>query len=517
MQVDALVIGAGPTGLMMAAELARHGLSCRIIDKSLIPSDKSKALAIQSRTLEILDQIGVIKKFLEEGLKVVAFSPSSKGKVITTISFKNLNTTYPFILSIEQSRTETLLTEHLATFKVQVERGKELIAFSQNENEVRAVVRNVQNGEEETITTSWMIGCDGAHSLVRKELSLEFEGEEFPKIFALADVEIDWKYPHTQGFALLDPEGPSVAIPLPDIRRYRLIYLSEKEPDLNEVTELVRKQWDPKAIVTHPRWMANFRINTRMVSKYRVDRVFVAGDAAHIHSPVGGQGMNTGLQDAYNLAWKLAFVHKQKAGRSLLDSYSQERHAVGKALLLGTKRATKLVTLQSPFFVALRNFFIRCVMSFPFLQRNLLRVVSQLAIKYPKSVWILKGGRVKHGIAPGMRAPNAEFTYEGKRTTLFDVWRGSTHFKLLIINGLPGTEEILPFAKRFAKKFSDPIEIYEITPSCDPGRDLRSRYGEGALYLIRPDGYIAFRGSLSDEGTIEAFCVDGLRLVRALD
>jgi 2-polyprenyl-6-methoxyphenol hydroxylase-like FAD-dependent oxidoreductase len=213
MQVDVLVVGAGPTGLMMAAELARYGLSCRIIDKSLMPSDKSKALAIQSRTLEIFDRIGIVNKFLGEGLKVDAFSPSSNGKVIATILFKNLKTTYPFILSIEQSRTEALLAEHLSTYKINAERGKELIAFLQNESGVQAVVQN-QKGEKETIAASWMIGCDGAHSIVRKELGLQFEGEGFPKEFAFADVEIDWKFPHAQAFALLDPKGVSAVIPL---------------------------------------------------------------------------------------------------------------------------------------------------------------------------------------------------------------------------------------------------------------------------------------------------------------
>jgi hypothetical protein len=284
---------------------------------------------------------------------------------------------------------------------------------------------------------------------------------------------------------------------------------------LETVAAIVHEKWDPKALVNHPKWMANFRINTRMVSKYRVDRVFVAGDAAHIHSPVGGQGMNTGLQDAFNLAWKLALVHKKRADLSLLDSYSLERHAVGKAILAGTKRATRLVTMQSPFFIAIRNGFLRFFLRCPYLQRRLLKVLSQLAIKYPKSKWLRKGGRVRHGVAPGKRAPNAEILYEGKKTSLFDLWRGSTKFQLLIINGLPGTEEVISFASRFAKKFSDLIDIYEITPSCDLSREVRISYGEGAMYLIRPDGYVAFQGSLSDEAVIEAFCEDGLRLAHA--
>jgi hypothetical protein len=235
--------------------------------------------------------------------------------------------------------------------------------------------------------------------------------------------------------------------------------------------------------------MANFRIHTRMVDNYREGRIFLAGDAAHIHSPVGGQGMNTGLQDAFNLAWKLSLVHKKKADSSLLDSYSLERHAVGKALLEGTEIATWMVTLQSRFLTALRNTFIRAITKIPAVQTKFLMILSQLAIRYPKSKWVGKGG--------GKRAPNARLVYEGKKTTLFDLWRGSTRFKLLVLDESPAAQEAVSFAKRCP----DLIELYEIAPSCDPEQEVRLQYGKGPC-LIRPDGYIASKGPLSDVLTV---------------
>jgi hypothetical protein len=190
--------------------------------------------------------------------------------------------------------------------------------------------------------------------------------------------------------------------------------------------------------------------------------------------------MNTGIQDAFNLAWKLAFVHKKKADSSLLDSYNLERHAVGKAILAGTKKATWIVTLRSPFLGSIRNGIVHFLAKFPAVQSKFQTVVSQLAIKYPKSKWIGKRG--------GKRAPNATLYFEGRKTTLFDLWRGSTNYKLLIIDDSPCS-----FTKSAAERFDDLIDIYEITPDHDPEHDVRSHYGNG-LVLIRPDGYIASSG-----------------------
>ena len=301
--IDVLVIGAGPTGLLMAAEAARFGLSCRIIEKNSAPLDKSRALAIQPRTLEIFDHLGIIDRFLAKGLKIHAANPFSYQKRLAHLPFDSLDSPYPFILSLEQTETEKILTDYLASFGVNIERECEFIDLSQDDECVTVSVRDKEN-----IKAKWVVGCDGAHSLTRKLLDFKFEGEAFPTAFSLADVELAWKYPHDEFFAFLNPEGILGVIPMPGKNRFRLVFqldrVLEGDPTLEDVQEKVNKSVGPGVVVSNPLWTANFHVNSRLVSSYRKGRVFLAGDAAHIHSPVGGQGMNSGLQDPYNLDWQ---------------------------------------------------------------------------------------------------------------------------------------------------------------------------------------------------------------------
>ncbi len=342
--IDVLVIGAGPTGLMMAIELCRQGLTCRIIDLAKEPSKQSKALAIQPRTLEIFYHIGLIEECLSLGVKIKKFIPHSHHEKLAEVSFDLIDSPFPFILSLEQSCLERILTDHLQKLGVTIEREVELISFEQNSQHVHARLHHLRTEEKEQVSASWLLGCDGAHSTVRKTLNLSFEGRPFPDIFSLADLEIEWKYSHNNANAFIDEKGLFAAFPLKNKNRYRLIFQLQRckdllkqtplhhgelsplvipPPTLEEASELVHRYADKQAILKNPVWMTHFHVHSRMVSQYRDRRVFLLGDAAHIHSPVGGQGMNTGLQDAFNLGWKLKLAED-----SLLDSYSSERHYV---------------------------------------------------------------------------------------------------------------------------------------------------------------------------------------------
>jgi 2-polyprenyl-6-methoxyphenol hydroxylase-like FAD-dependent oxidoreductase len=464
--IDVLVIGAGPTGLMMAAEAARFGLSCRIIEKSLAPLTQSRALAIQPRTLEIFDHLGIVDRFLAKGLKIHAANPFSFLRRLAHLSLDSLDSPYPFILSLEQTETEKILTEYLSSFGIEIERGKELVDLKQEEDRVTAFLR-----EQESIEAKWVVGCDGAHSLTRKLLDFPFEGDAFPISFSLSDVELDWEYPQGEVFAFLNPEGILAAIPMPGQNRYRLVFQLEKplerDPTLEDVQKKVNRSVGPGVVVSNPIWMANFNINSRLVKSYRKGRIFLAGDAAHIHSPVGGQGMNSGLQDAFNLGWKLALGKE-----GVLDTYTLERRSWGEALVKATRRFTKAGTLRNPLLVYLRNLFIRIAM--PRLGGKLARAISQTSIQYPKSSIVHESGVFSGGPKAGMRAPNAPVG----NTDLYAIMR-KTKLPHVLFFGAEKveTEGVVSVEIQDERAF----KIYGVK--------------KPSVYLIRPDQYVGYRST----------------------
>lgn len=482
--IDVLVIGAGPTGLLMAAEVARHGLSCRIIDKEAAPAEKSRAIAIQPRTLEIFDHLGIVDPFLVEGLKIHGAHQFSGSKELAHLTFNVLDTPYPFILSLTQSETERILTEYVSSFGIKIERGVELIDLEQSDDRVKAVVCG---GKETNIEAKWLVGCDGAHSLTRKALDFSFEGKTFPTLFSLADVELDWRHPHDAFYAFLNADGILIVVPMPGENRFRLIFQLERSlgavnpesfaaPILAEVQAKVDRSIGSGVHVSHPLWLANFHVNSRLVKKYRNKRVFLAGDAAHIHSPAGGQGMNSGLQDAFNLGWKLV-----SGGEELLDTYTWERHSWGQKLVQATRFVTWMGTLRNPFGIFLRNLGIQTLM--PWMRNRLARSIAQLSIQYPKSLIVQESGSFLGGPKAGMRAPNAPIG----DTDLYSIMKKSTLPHLLFL----GEEPLDGFAKQFASRKLVSLAIQD--------KKALQIYGvrKPSVYLIRPDQYVGRRCFLS--------------------
>jgi 2-polyprenyl-6-methoxyphenol hydroxylase-like FAD-dependent oxidoreductase len=471
--IDVLVVGAGPTGLMMAAELARFGLSCRIIEQNPTPSEKSRALAIQPRTLEIFDHLGIIDRFLEKGTKVLGARSFFGSEPLAHISLQHLDSPYPFILSLEQSITEQILEDYLSSFGIQVEREVELIDLQEEESFIKATVCNHRSNQREEIQGKWVVGCDGAHSITRKLLQFPFEGKAFPTIFSLADVEIDWQRSHDELCTFLDPNGVLAMIPMPGKNRYRLVFQlaagnEEIPPTLSQIQQKVSATAGSNVRVFNPLWIANFHIHNRLVAHYQKGRIFLAGDAAHIHSPVGGQGMNSGLQDAFNLGWKLA-SNNQK----IMATYSLERHFWGRSLVKATWRFTKLATLRNRFGIGLRNWILRKLV--PHLQDLLARAIGQLSIRYPKNLLVQKSGFFCSGVKEGTRAPNVPVG----QSDLYSILRKSTLPHLLLF-GYPSLER-----KGFVSlEMKDPKawEIYGVKKPC--------------VYLVRPDQYIGYRGDL---------------------
>lgn len=491
--IDVLVIGAGPTGLLMAAEAARYGMTCRIIDKIKKPSDKSRALAIQPRTLEIFDYLDIVDSFIKEGTKIQRGNQYCKAQRLVQVHFDQLDTDYPFVLSIEQSKTEHILAEYLKSFGLEIERETEMIDLQDRGDKAWALCQK-SDGKKEEIEARWLIGCDGAHSLTRKKLKFPFLGKAFPSALSLADVKIKWKYPHDELSIFLNPDGLLVAIPMPGENRYRVVFELERcrnllkeeyaethgqiktdkvpDPSLEEVSAIVAKHGDPNAIVSAPVWLANFHINTRLVESYQKGRIFLAGDAAHIHSPAGGQGMNSGLQDAFNLAWKLS-----SKNQSLIDTYSEERRSWGKRLLKTTRIFTRIATLRNPIAAALRNTLMRTIG--PKIQKKAAAAISQISIRYPKSRIAFESGSFAGGPSPGMRAVNIPVN----GTDLYFIIRKTKAHHLLVFGFDVG--QLLDFHLR-------EMQVLEMDHF-----DAFKRYGvkNQAIYIIRPDLIIGYRSS----------------------
>lgn len=352
--VDVLIAGAGPVGLLLAAELARDGVETLIVDSMASRAYFSKALGITARTLEIFDDLGIVHEAIDHGIWMEGVTAYHNGELAAEMTIPDV---LPFgALSLAQPETERLLERCLHSHGGAVQYGWALTDFREDADGVEVTLESAQ-GEQRTVRSRWLVGCDGAHSKVRSLLGLPFEGGRYPQTFALADVEVDWDLPRGRMYRFSygtpgQTGGQMLAVvPVRDAsgRRYRLSTVvpddqagGENEvsfPGLEEVVTLMSPLLPEGTKLSHLQWSSVYRVSHRIVSEYSRGRVFLAGDAAHLHPPVGGQGMNTGLQDAHNLAWKLAHVQKGLAADSLLASYSGERHPVGLDVVENTSRA----------------------------------------------------------------------------------------------------------------------------------------------------------------------------------
>jgi 2-polyprenyl-6-methoxyphenol hydroxylase-like FAD-dependent oxidoreductase len=547
--LQALVIGAGPTGLTMAAELARHGVHPRIVDALAVPGEQSRALGVHARTLEAWSTMGIVDRALALGWRVHGINVYADGKRIVHVLTDEIDSPYPFVLSLPQSETERMLAEHAATLDVRVERSTKLVALAQDDAGVTATLAK-DGGADESVRASYVIGCDGAHSAVRKAIGVPFVGSAYEEAFALADLTINWELPSDEMHSFLSPDGVIAAIPLPGARRYRLVMdlpaSFQGEPTLDMFASAMRARCTTETTLRDPGWMTSFRIHRRIAPEYRKGRAFLAGDAAHIHSPVGGQGMNTGIQDAVNLAWKLALVLRGRAKESILDSYAVERRPIAAATVQGTDLATRVVTLRNPVARELRNRLGALLSTVEAIQHRITRQASEIGLAYRKSP-IVGEDRIAafatnivedrtsespsvrdwldFGAAPGPgdRAPDCTIDDE-RGTRVFELLRHSKH-TLFLFDGAAATAQgyrtLASIARAVRAKYEDLVAVHVVVPSTerppaldaeipvllDPQATMHARYGAAAecLYLVRPDGYVAFRAQPAREEKLFAY------------
>ncbi|HVW00329.1 MAG TPA: FAD-dependent monooxygenase [Planctomycetaceae bacterium] len=525
-----LIVGAGPVGLTMAAALHHQGLACRIIDKAPVPSDKSKALAVWCRTLELLDGLGLADTFVQTGLKLSGGSMYADGKRLVHLHLTSDESRYGFPLMVPQNVTERLLTEHLTRVGVKVERPVELVSFAEIPDGFRCTLR-LGDGGEEVVETPWLIGCDGAHSAVRHGLGLEFTGHAEPNDWMLADAQIDGPLARDEVSIFWHDRGVVAFFPI-DHSRFRLIAdvgpASDSRPAELTLADAQKKldECGPGNLTLRdPVWLSYFRINERKVSDYRQGRAFLAGDAAHIHSPAGGQGMNTGMQDAFNLAWKLALVETARGkAEPLLQSYSVERSEVGDQVLKNAERFTTMATLRNPVARWMRNHIAPIVGSLDAVQNKIRQTWFELSINYRHSpISGQKWPALTGGLHAGDRLCEVALTSHasGKSTTVFQAIRSSGH-KLLLLPGTGASEKLWQCAaeadRAFPGIFSKHLILKpgvavpatglpEMPVWIDADGELHKELHATSptLIVVRPDEYIAFRCQPADPEEMMGF------------
>ena len=363
-----LVVGAGPTGLVLACELLARDIRARVIDKGDGVVLQTRALGIHARTLEVFDMIGLAERFVEHGQVVRRFHMYTDGKTLVRLELARNGSAFGFMLDIPQDVTETILRQRVSELGGYVEQGSELCGLSQDPGGVTAMV--TKGGVMRAITADFVVGADGAHSRVRAELGLDFQGHPYREEWLLADVHLDWDRPDDEMHAFFRRDGrPLICMPMRE-HRWRVIlpYAGERDrraPTLEEIQRLVGERAPEQVLVSDPAWLATFQTQRRSTHVYRRGPVMLAGDAVHIHSPAGGQGMNTGIMDAHNLGWKLALVASGQAPERLLDSYGQERGPVAADVLALTHALVRLGTMTHSMQRALRNTIVPAVAAWP--------------------------------------------------------------------------------------------------------------------------------------------------------
>ena len=547
-----LVVGAGPVGLFMAAELNRHGVSCRIVDKNDGPTRDTRAAAIQARTLEILESLGLADEFVQAGnISRAKATYTSDHKLIKYLTFDELDSAFPFVLQLPQSQTERALARYLARLGTEVERRVELVAFEQDEDGVRATLQRPEGGQE-TANVSYLVACDGAHSTVRHALGVSFSGDDYPTDLISADVQVDWNLPRDEQLSFVAAEGMLTLFPLPkgraaivaDIGPAQGDHPPPGEPALEDLQAMFNVR-TPGGVLSDPIWSVRYRVHCRQAERYQVGRVFLLGDAAHVCSNIGGQGMNTGMQDAYNLGWKLGLVLNARSPASLLESYHPERHQAGQDMLCLSDHLHRITLREEPHLSlpeAVRQKLARVLASQEVMQQRMRRAVAELNIGYRHSPIVAEHHRFLPGLheahasvlgwhdfgagpRAGDRAADARLmAYPGRESVrFFQRLRGTRHHLVLFAGAMATAEthqRLQALADATIHAHPDLIESHLIVPHefpedlavkgdilLDPNGELHHRYGarNACLYVVRPDGYIGFRSQPPDAEALTSY------------
>ncbi len=530
---DVLVVGAGPAGLTLAADLLRRGLRVRLIDSAERSATTSRATSLTARTLEVLDDLGVADQLVETGIMITRADAFQGAEPTFSLAFPASDLTrFPFLLNNSQRQTEEVLADLVVRSGGQVERGRTLAGFRQDRQGVVAFV-DAPSGSE-MIRARWLVGADGSRSTVRRTLAIPFRGtaENLEETIVLADVLVDWELTPDRLYTWFNEDGALLAFPFREPGRWRLtaaLSPAEEadggftEESLDRFSRLYRRRTgDHTTVLSDLTGFSVYRVNQRVVDHYRRGRVLLAGDAAHIHTPAGGLGMNTGIQDAYNLGWRLALAVRT-ADDTVVDGYEAERRPVAESLLTSTGGLQRLYSVRDPRLQRARDVALRLVLNAGPTRRAFFAGASQLTISYRRGSLPLRTG-----LRVGDRSPDGRVTRwpSGQPGWLHEHLRGPAPVLVLFPGSGPagedlGFERLVAAAAGRARVVhvlaAEPVVPGQVAGSSesitllDVDGVLHRRYGarRPTAAIIRPDGHLAALGQQRDVPLLTS-CLDAL-------
>ena len=493
LKTDVLIVGAGPTGLALACQLIRYGIDFVIIDAKEGTTPFSKAIGVQARTLEIYEQMGLARPLVDLGQITKHVRLLEGGQARAEVELGKLGegrSPYPYLLIVEQGKHEALLHEFIKANGLNVRWETTLENFSQSETSVTANIRTDNQTQE--VEARYLVACDGARSSVRTALGLKFEGSTFERLFYVADVQIKWEFPHDMLTACLAKDRSTAFFPMPGEDRYRIVGVfpddtdkKEGEIPYEEVEEQIRIDSELELDIYKVNWFSTYKVHSRKVNKFSVGRCFLAGDSAHIHSPAGAQGMNTGIQDGYNLAWKIAAVLRGEADDKLLDTYDEERSANARRLLETTDRMFDLLMnpawllsfVRTQIFPYVANF----VVGLETVNQFIFPLISQIGINYRHRALSRDSG--DFDVRAGDRMPY--FMVNGH--SVYDLLHRPS-FHLLTFAHPESDHQYLK--SEIEREYAGLVDYHDLPLS----PRVVEIFGTDAPFsvLLRPDNYIAF-------------------------
>jgi 2-polyprenyl-6-methoxyphenol hydroxylase-like FAD-dependent oxidoreductase len=495
-KTEVIIIGAGPTGLSLACQLVRYGVDFVIIDKNEGVTPFSKAIGVQARTLEIYEQLSLARKAVEQGTIAAKGRLLVGGEVRGELNFSNIGeglSPYPYVLMLEQSKNERLLYEYLQSREKEVLWRTDLEGFSQTDSRVTAQTK-AADGASRVIEAKYLVGCDGAKSLVRRTLGLSFEGSTFERMFFVADVQVDWHFTHDALHICLSKDTFVVFFPLKGEKRYRIVGVfpeefAKEEGDVlyEEIEARIKEEAKLDIDIHDVEWFSTYKVHTRHVSRFSAGRCFLAGDSAHIHSPAGAQGMNTGIQDAYNLAWKMALVLRGGADEKLLDTYNEERLENAKNLLQTTDRMFQFAAGSEWLLAFLRTKVLppiaKYILSLDSVKRFIFPLISQIGINYRHSSLSRHAGDEDFKVKAGDRMPY--ILVDGK--SVYDELR-QPRFHWLVFSDAQSDYQAVE--TELESQYAEVVDFNSVP--LDP--QVAEVFGANHPFsvLLRPDNYIGF-------------------------
>lgn len=531
---DVLILGAGPVGLTLANELARRGVTPVIVDKAPSIREVSKALILHVRTQEALSRVGILEKARAEAQPLTEVVVNAYGKFVGSWDLDDIDSPYPHPLILGQHRTQHLLLEQLAERGIKVAWNTEALELRTDMDDFVTTLNGRESGEQR-VTSRFVVGCEGSNSLVRKTAGITFEGERYTgEQFIQADCQIRWALPTGRSYLFLTADGYLMVIEMPGGLVRIFISLPDKftaaaaeaaqqlgavesateQPTLDEIAHHLSRLSNFACELSNPVWLAQYRTSHRYADRFAQGRLFVAGDAGHVHVPIGGQGMNTGIQDAFNLGWKLAGVVKGELREGVLTSYQAERHPVAQGLIRGTDFAYRGILHPSE----MRQRAARMIG--PFLIRStrvqgfMRETLEELSIAYPDSPLNLDMGGAR-GPAPGERMLDAPLVRASDQATT-SLWAESAKdaWTLVIFAGSSSDpQRVHVIANEATTAFGNRVRLLVIVSTATPPAEIEGigglmldvltkahdRYGVGnsALICIRPDTVLAVRAPIS--------------------